>query len=170
LFIIAFAKNCYNLDIDHLLFLCRFASIIIIFQEALQFKDTIMFCYNRQSAIRMTTKFPPPWTWHICQIVVDCLSLILIVCVLNQSRGYWLLSDALHFAISMTLKLREPKNAPSFQTLMEEDSNVAFELICLASNIRKKVCEVLDSFLSFLKNFDERKTHNMLALLLDSRF
>jgi hypothetical protein len=36
------------------------------------------------------------------------------------------------------LKLRaKPKNAPFFQTLMEEDSNVALELICLASNIEK---------------------------------
>jgi hypothetical protein len=54
-------------------------------------------------------------TWHICQIVVDCLSLVVSAYVLNQYRGYWLLSDALHFAISMSLKLREkPKNAQSF--------------------------------------------------------
>jgi hypothetical protein len=54
---------------------------------------------------------------------------------------------------------------------MEEDFGVALELICLASNIRKEVCEVLDIFLSFLKKFDERKTHNMLILiLLDPRF
>jgi hypothetical protein len=112
----------------------------------------------------MTTKVPPPWTWHICQIIGDCLSPIETICVLNQSMGHWLLSDALHFVISTSFKLREPKNAPSFQTLIEEDSNVALELICLASNIRKEVCEVLDSFLSFLKKFDERKTHNMLAL------
>jgi hypothetical protein len=40
----------------------------------------------------------------------------------------------------MNMKLRkEPKNAPSFQTLMEEDYGVAFELICLAFNIRKEV-------------------------------
>jgi hypothetical protein len=49
----------------------------------LQFKDIIMFCYNKQSSIKMTTKVPPPWTWHICQIVVDCLSPIVIYCVLN---------------------------------------------------------------------------------------
>jgi hypothetical protein len=38
----------------------------------------------------------------------------------------------------------------------------------LASNIRKEVCEVLNSFLSFLKKFDKR-THNMLVLMLDTR-
>jgi hypothetical protein len=52
---------------------------------------------------------------------------------------------------------------------MEEDFNVAFELICLASNIRKEVCGVINSFLSFLKKFDERKIHYMLALMLDTR-
>jgi hypothetical protein len=53
---------------------------------------------------------------------------------------------------------------------MEEDFNVTPKLICLACNIRKEVCGVLDSFLSFLKKFDERKTHNMLALMLDPIF
>jgi hypothetical protein len=56
--------------------------------------------------------------------------------ILNQFKGHWLLSDARHFAISINLKLREKqKNAPSFQTLMENDLNVALRLICLASNI-----------------------------------
>ncbi len=42
-----------------------------------------------------------------------------------------MLNDALNSTISITLKLRaQPKNAPSFQTLMEEDSSVALELIC----------------------------------------
>jgi hypothetical protein len=45
--------------------------------------------------MKMTTKVPPPLTWHICQIVVDCLSLIVIACVLNQSQENWL-SDAFH--------------------------------------------------------------------------
>jgi len=82
-----------------------------------------------------------------------------------------LLSDAFHSAISMSLKLREElKNTPSFQTLMKKDFGVALELICLAFNIRKEVCGILDSFLYFLKKFDERKAHNMLVLMLDPRF
>jgi hypothetical protein len=69
-------------------------------------------------------------TWHICQIFVDCFSLVVTTCVLNQSRGHWLLSGALHFVISMNLKLRkEQKNVVSFHTLMEEDFGVALELI-----------------------------------------
>jgi hypothetical protein len=63
----------------------------------------------------MITRVPSLMTWHICQIVVDCLCLVVSAYVLNQYKGYWLLSDALHFAISMSLKLREkPKNAQFF--------------------------------------------------------
>jgi len=41
----------------------------------------------------------------------------------------------------------------------------------LASNIKKEVCGVLDIFFSFLKTFDESKTHNMLtSILFDPRF
>jgi hypothetical protein len=47
----------------------------------------------------------------------------------------------------MNLKLKEElENAPFFQTLMEEDSNVTIELICLASNNRKDLCGVLNNF------------------------
>jgi hypothetical protein len=88
--------------------------------------------------------------------------------VLNQSRKHQLLSDAFHSTISISLKLREePKNVSFLKTLIEEDSDVALEFICLASNIRKEVCGVFDSFISFLKKFDERKTHNVLVLMLD---
>jgi hypothetical protein len=71
----------------------------------------------------------------------------------------------------MSLKMKEePENVPSFETLMEEDSSVELELICFASNIKKDVCEVLNSFFSFLKKIVEIKTCNMLALTLDPRF
>jgi hypothetical protein len=53
---------------------------------------------------------------------------------------------------------------------MEKGPSVALKLICLASNIIKEVCGVLNSFLSFLKKFDERKhIIYMLALMLDPR-
>jgi hypothetical protein len=73
-----------------------------------------MFCYSKQSLLKMITKVPPSLTWHIYQIVVNRLSLV-VTNVLNQSRGHWLLNDTLHSTISISLKLKEkPKNAPSF--------------------------------------------------------
>jgi len=68
---------------------------------------------------------------------MDFVSLIVSTCNVNQFCGYWLLSDALHFAISMSLKFREGNEGlPSFDSLMEENSSVAIELALLVSKIR----------------------------------
>ncbi len=112
---------------------------------------------------------PPPPTWQIFQM--DCLSPTVFACVLNQFRGHWLLNDALHFAISMSLKLKnENKIILSFESLMKDDSIISNELFLLAFNIRREVINVLDSFLSFLKKYENRKVHNMVFLMLDPRF
>jgi hypothetical protein len=58
---------------------------------------------------------------------------------LNQFRGHWWLSDALKFAISMNLKFKDEIDFATFDNLMEEDGNVAYELSCLAFNIKKEV-------------------------------
>ncbi len=65
--------------------------------------------------MRMTIRVPPALTWHICQIVVDCFSLLITTYVLNQYKGHWLLSDSFYSTIFTSLKLRKkPKNTPSF--------------------------------------------------------
>jgi hypothetical protein len=38
------------------------------------------------------------------------------------------------------------------------------------SIIKKEIIKVIDFFLSFLTRYNEKKTHNMLALMLDPRF
>ncbi len=53
---------------------------------------------------------------------------------------------------------------------MDDDSIVSAELSLLASNTRKEVINVLDYFLSFLKVYDKRKSHNMIFLMLDPRY
>jgi hypothetical protein len=55
------------------------------------------------------------------------------------------------------------------EDLIDDDSIVIFELSLLASNIRRKICGVLDSFLSFFKKYEKNKTHN-LSLMLDPIF
>jgi hypothetical protein len=86
---------------------------------------------------------------------MDCLSLIVFFCVFNQSCGHWLFSDALHFVISMSLKLNEENQVVfSFERLMEKYLVIVDELALLVSNIRKEVCDVLHSFLSFLTKYE----------------
>jgi hypothetical protein len=67
---------------------CKFASKVIMFQDALLFQNVIVLCYSRQIAMKVVNQVPPPFTWHICQIIVDCLSLIVTICVLNQFHGH----------------------------------------------------------------------------------
>jgi hypothetical protein len=118
----------------------------------------------------MSARVPPPLPWHICHIIVDSFCLVVSICILNQSRYHLLLSDALNFAISMSLKFRDEIDSATFDNLMEEDGNVVYELSCFASNVKKEIIQVLDSFLSFLKEYEERKAHNMFFLMLDPRF
>jgi hypothetical protein len=88
-------------------------------------------------------------------------------CVMNQSRGHWLLIGALFTTITMSCTLKEELEMhPILNNLVED----AIELDLLASNIKRDVYNVLDVFLSFLKKFDERKTYNLLALMLDPRY
>jgi hypothetical protein len=71
----------------------------------------------------------------------------------------------------MSLKLRGKNQIlPSFESLMDDDSIISDELFLLAFNIKRKVINVLDSFLSFLKVYDNKKTHNMISLMLDLRY
>jgi hypothetical protein len=66
--------------------------------------------------------------------------------------------------------LKEENQVASFESLMDDDSIVIDELSLLALNIRREVINVLDSFLSFLKIYDNTKAHNVVSLMLDPRF
>ncbi len=72
-----------------------------MFQDALQFKDVIIFCYSRQNIVRISGKVPPLFTWHILKIIMGSLFQLAIACVLNQSRRHWLLANALQSTIAM---------------------------------------------------------------------
>ncbi len=84
----------------------------------------------------MNVRIPPPLKWHIFRIIVGFFGPIMFACILNQSKGHWLLNDALNSAISMSLKFRDEIDFATFDNLMEEDGNVDYELSCLASNIK----------------------------------
>jgi len=142
-----------------------------LFQEALLFRKAIVLCYSSQTTIHVSSRIPLIITWHICQTIIDCLSLVVTVCVLNQSKDHWLLSDALNNAITMSSKLKEFVGIiHNLDQFMNDDFGIILELCLFAFNIKKEVCGVLDSFLSFLENYEERKAHNMFSLMLDPRF
>jgi hypothetical protein len=50
---------------------------------------------------------------------------------------------------------------------MDDDFATILKLFLFASNIKKEIYGVFDSFLSSLRKYEERKTHNMFLLMLD---
>ncbi len=63
-----------------------------------------------------------------------------------------MLGDALNYAISMDLIFKDEIDSTTFDNLMDEDSNIVFELSCLTFNIKKNVVGVLEFLISFFKN------------------
>jgi hypothetical protein len=70
-----------------------------------------------------------------------------------------LLNDALKFAIFMSLKFKDEIDFATFDNVMEGDPNVVFELSFLASNIKKEIVGVLDSFFYLLKKYEKKFTY-----------
>jgi hypothetical protein len=71
----------------------------------------------------------------------------------------------------MNLKLKEEiNNLFVLNNLVEDYLGVDLELINrFAMSMKKEVCGVIDSFFSFLTKYDERRSHNILSLMLDSK-
>jgi len=71
----------------------------------------------------------------------------------------------------MALKLKEEFGMSlSISNFMEDGMSMNLELPMFSSNIKKEVCDVLDGFLLFLMKYENKKTHNILFIMLNSRF
>jgi hypothetical protein len=94
-----------------------------------------------------------------------------IVYVLNQSSGHWLLSNALQSTIILCLKLGEEiRNPFALVNLIGDDSRITFELFLFTSNIRRAICGVLDYLFSFQRKYEKIKAHNMFFMLHPKAF
>jgi hypothetical protein len=96
-------------------------------------------------------------------------SFIVIIFVLSQYCEHSLFNDALHIVIIMSLKLREKAENPFIihDVILNNDPKVDQELLLLA--FKKVVCDVMETFLLFLKKYEKIKAHNILCLVLNPR-
>ncbi len=126
----------------------KFIGKVTCFKKLCNFKKPLSFITIGKLVPRLLVMFSFPH--DIYQIIIDCLFPIVITCVLNQSRGHWLLKDALHVAITMNLKLKEEicnLHSPIIlDNLMVIDSRVDIELKSFAMNMKKKVCRLIILF------------------------
>jgi hypothetical protein len=81
----------------------RFAFKVVLFQETQEYADAINICYRRQSQ-KLQAHVPSVMAWATTRIVTQTLHLVVQQCVLNQTRGYWLHSDALATTFRMSIE------------------------------------------------------------------
>ncbi len=92
--------------------------------------------------------------------------------VLNQSNNHWLLSDALLNVNACAQKVKgreEVTNSPALGNLINDDFGIAFELsLCYQYQEEGLWCSRIIPF--FFLQHEEKKSYNMLCLMLDPRF
>jgi hypothetical protein len=77
----------------------RFVSKVIPFKKTLEYHNAINLCYGRQKTQQLQGYVPNAHTWAICEVVVETLLPIVKQYILNQTQGYWLLSNALNVVL-----------------------------------------------------------------------
>jgi hypothetical protein len=70
----------------------------------------------------------------------------------------------------MCLKCKEVTNPLAQVNLIDDDCKIAFELFLFVTNIKKEICDVLVSSISFFKSLYEERKFDMLCLMLDLKF
>ena len=106
----------------------------------------------------------------MAEAISSTLSSVVSACVLNQSRGFWLLSDALASTISMVVRLDTERGELEARVRAASIFDFDTKLLLLSARMREQVVKVLSPFLSFISSYKLATAHNMLALMLDPRF
>ncbi len=86
---------------------------------------------------------------------------------MNQTRGFWLFSDALVSAMTISVKLRVESNMREVVVPSLEVGSFDSELEIMHGRIAKAGCVVLEPFLDFTFEFSKEKAHNMVVIVLD---
>ncbi|KAG0573230.1 hypothetical protein KC19_VG160100 [Ceratodon purpureus] len=147
----------------------RFASKVVLFQEMLEYADAINICYRGQS-LKLQERVPSGLTWAVARTVTGTLNAIVKQCILNQTREYRLLSDALAPAFRVSVELHDVHDQRALAVPALRVGNVESDIEMLKMRMAREAIGVLKPFLAFADVFNESKAHNMLALMLDPRF
>ena len=97
-------------------------------------------------------------------------SIIAEHCILNQTRGFWLLSDALLSTMKISMKLQVESNRCEMHEPPLRCGEFDSELEIFYGQIAKTTTRVLNPVLDFTKKFSPDKAHNMVAIMVDPRY
>jgi len=109
-------------------------------------------------------------TWVIAKTVINILGLVVEQCILNYTREYWLLSNALFLAFSIYSKMNKEYQACASLNLLLMCEKFEAELENLYGKMAFEMINVLEPFQAFVVTFNAYATNNMCVLQLDPRF
>ncbi len=109
-------------------------------------------------------------TWVVARAIIETFNPMVKQCVLNQTQGFWLLSNALQVALTISVKLHVDVDRRTIVEPLLQRGNCVSKLEILYNCMATKVVKVLAPFLLFVQNFQRDKAHNMMALMLDLRY
>ncbi len=157
----------------------RWASYLHMFSRLLEYREAVRLCYtNPANEQKVKKRNPTDNHWEIVRVIVDTMKPVITAIIANQSRDYWILSDALVLAINMVIDCRRINTNMSIDSDLDadqdeddDDESLTFDqqLIKFSCNIRSQIISILESFLKFTKEFQRDKAHCMIALCLDHR-
>jgi hypothetical protein len=93
----------------------KFIINVILFQKNLEYQDAINLCYGRQKIQELQGRVRNA---HTYKVVVKTMLLVVNQCIFNQTKGYWLLFNALNatfqFVCVCKIKFKNLKLPPQF--------------------------------------------------------
>jgi len=82
-----------------------FANKVIILKKLLSFKMSYVFVMEGKNPWFYNQKKPKAQIWVLIKAIIYFLNHVVLACVMNQSRGHWLLSDVLIITLPMNMEV-----------------------------------------------------------------
>jgi hypothetical protein len=139
-----------------------------MFEETLEFMNAIILCYGMQKSIVLHQIIPKAQVWAIIEVITSPLNHVVSTYVMNQSRGHWVLSNALIITITLTMEMEVALLKLSIK--LEIFDLFETKIHFLHKNMWLEVIKVIKPFLEFLKSSNARQAHNMIVIMLDPSF
>jgi hypothetical protein len=121
----------------------------------------------QKKSIVLQQRLPKAQVWAIDEVITSTLNPVVLACVMNYSKGHWLLLDALTTIIT--------HGHGSYATTTSSNKFEIFdpfdvEIFFLHNNMWLDVIRIIKPLMEFLKSFDAQYVHNMMTIMLDPHF
>ena len=84
-----------------------FVSVITMMSMMLKYRAVTEDCFSSQTSVQPQERVPSRTTWESLKLVVNTLDPVMKACILNQTRKFWLLGDAVRKIIRLYVMYRD---------------------------------------------------------------